>query len=180
MCWRERDDVFNLSCVSHRAPTHTTATTLHCLTTLHRLLLTVKVGFHYPSWRPEFTGVKYAPEFSGRQLGPWTRVVENDLNCMVETLRHRHTDRGRTTRRHKQCQCLCLLVIWAVAVAAAPTNTTNRNVTSITRRGQTSSLSATVSVITLITNVYLYWSVFTDQSYHCLTVFFTLWSPALA
>jgi len=30
----------------------------------------VKVGFHYPSSRPEF---------SGRQLGPWTRVVETDL-----------------------------------------------------------------------------------------------------
>jgi len=30
----------------------------------------VKVGFHYPSSRPELTGVKNAPEFSGRQLGP--------------------------------------------------------------------------------------------------------------
>ena len=33
-------------------------------------------GFHYPSWRVS----KSAPEFSGRQLGPWTRVVETDLN----------------------------------------------------------------------------------------------------
>ena len=42
--------------------------------------LTLKVGFHYPSSRPEFTG---------RQLGPWTRVVETDLNsplCILTTL----------------------------------------------------------------------------------------------
>ena len=29
-------------------------------------------GFHYPSWRVSIN----APEFSGRQLGPWTRVVD--------------------------------------------------------------------------------------------------------
>ena len=37
----------------------------------------LKVGFHYPSSRPELTGVKNAPEFSGRQLGPWTRAVNS-------------------------------------------------------------------------------------------------------
>jgi len=35
----------------------------------------LKVGFHYPSWRPELTGVKKCT----RVLGPWTRVVETDL-----------------------------------------------------------------------------------------------------
>ena len=57
----------------------------------------VKPGLHYPRLRPEFTGVKNAPEFTGRQLGcqkmhpssravnsareigPWTRVVETGL-----------------------------------------------------------------------------------------------------
>ena len=34
-------------------------------------------GFHYPSWRPEMTGVKNAPELTGRQLGPWTRAVNS-------------------------------------------------------------------------------------------------------
>ena len=42
----------------------------------HVIVDRLKVGFHYPSSRPEF---KNAPEFSGRQLGPWTRVVETDL-----------------------------------------------------------------------------------------------------
>jgi len=40
-----------------------------------------KVGFHYPSWRVS----NNAPEITGRQLGPWTRVVETDLyshDCM--------------------------------------------------------------------------------------------------
>ena len=51
----------------------------------------LKPGFHYPSWRPEFTGQvdgcifwhpstrvsKNAPEFSGRQLGMWTRAVNS-------------------------------------------------------------------------------------------------------
>ena len=32
-------------------------------------IYTVKVGFHYPSSRPEFTGVKNAPEFTGRVDG---------------------------------------------------------------------------------------------------------------
>ena len=31
--------------------------------------LELKVGFHYPSSRPMLTGVKNAPEFSGRELG---------------------------------------------------------------------------------------------------------------
>jgi len=45
----------------------------------------VKVGFHYPSSRPEFTGQIDGPRtrvhfFDTRQLGPSTRVVETDLN----------------------------------------------------------------------------------------------------
>jgi len=32
----------------------------------------LKVGFHYPSWRPELSGVKKC-----RQLGPWTRAVNS-------------------------------------------------------------------------------------------------------
>ena len=41
--------------------------------------LWLKPGFHYQSWRPELTGVKNAPELTGRELGPWTRVVETGL-----------------------------------------------------------------------------------------------------
>ena len=33
----------------------------------------VKVGFHYPSWRPENSGAF----FDTRQLGPWTRAVNS-------------------------------------------------------------------------------------------------------
>jgi len=49
-----------------------------------QLRLPVKVGFHYPSWRPELTGVKKLHPSSravnsARELGPWTRVVETDL-----------------------------------------------------------------------------------------------------
>ena len=43
----------------------------------NHLTVTVKPGFHYPSWRPELMGVKNAPEFTGRQLGPWTRAVNS-------------------------------------------------------------------------------------------------------
>ena len=56
----------------------------------------VKVGFHYPSSRPEFTGrvdgcQKNAPEFSSRQLGPWTRVVETDLKAQFPLKHMQHT-----------------------------------------------------------------------------------------
>jgi len=43
------------------------------------IIMIFKPGFHYPSWRPELTGVKNAPELTGRQLGPWTRVVKTGL-----------------------------------------------------------------------------------------------------
>jgi len=39
-------------------------------------IIALKVGFHYPSSRPELTGVKKCT----RVLGPSTRVVETDLN----------------------------------------------------------------------------------------------------
>jgi len=45
-------------------------------------------GFQYLSWRPELTGVKNAPEFTGRKLGPWTRVVETDLDLCYMTAPH--------------------------------------------------------------------------------------------
>ena len=77
----------------------------------------LKPGFHYPSWRAELTawvdgcqknapeltgstradnsGVKNAPQFTGRQLGPWTRAVNSDsgnraLHCA--TLEGAYTD----------------------------------------------------------------------------------------
>ena len=50
--------------------------------------VTVKVGFHYPSSRPEFTGrvdgpwpVNSGAFFDTRQLGPLTRVVETGRPC---------------------------------------------------------------------------------------------------
>ena len=57
--------------------------------------MTVKPGFHYPSWRPELTGDRFPlpvntgrvdgrafplAELTGRQHGPSTRVVETGLN----------------------------------------------------------------------------------------------------
>ena len=69
--------------------------------------LKVKVGFHYPSWRAELTArvhgrpvsstwvdgpswrvSKNAPEFTGRKLGPWTLVVETDLDLCYMTAPH--------------------------------------------------------------------------------------------
>ena len=63
-----------------------------------------KVGFHYPSSRPEYTGVRFPlPELtarvdgwqkmhpssravnSARELGPWTRVVETDLYTFMSS-----------------------------------------------------------------------------------------------
>jgi len=56
---------------------------------MHLGLTTVKPGLHYPSWRPVNSGAffwhpstrvsKNVPEFTGRQLDPWTRVVETRL-----------------------------------------------------------------------------------------------------
>jgi len=80
---------------SHQTCTHDTHTHTHTS------IIALKVGFHYPSSRPEFTGrvlgpwtrvhffdtrqigpssrvSKNAPEFTA-EFGPWTRVVETDL-----------------------------------------------------------------------------------------------------
>ena len=54
-------------CIRVHAYTHTHITFTVTVLVLQLLL---KVGFHYPSSRPEF---------SGRELGTWTRVVETDL-----------------------------------------------------------------------------------------------------
>ena len=53
--------------------------------------LTLKVGFHYPSWRFELMGVKKMHPSSGainsaRELGLWTRVVETDLNPKLDPI----------------------------------------------------------------------------------------------
>ena len=41
---------------------------------------------HGPSSQAELTVSKNAPEFSGRQLGPWTRVVETDLKGVLKNI----------------------------------------------------------------------------------------------
>ena len=51
----------------------------------------LNVGFHYPSSRPELTGVKKMHPSSrsvnsARELGPWTRVVETDLKQWLTTV----------------------------------------------------------------------------------------------
>jgi len=57
--------------------------------------LGLKPGFHYPSsraeltarelgcifWHPSWRVSKNAPEFTARELGPWTRVVETGLKA---------------------------------------------------------------------------------------------------
>jgi len=73
-------------------------------------------GFHYPSWPAELTarelwcifdtrqlGVKNAPEFTGRQLGRWTQVVE--ATC-PESLRENRTAASRTSDRLTTSQVL--------------------------------------------------------------------------
>ena len=56
-------------------------------------ILSLKVGFHYPSSRPEFTGRVDGPRTRvhfltpvTRQLGPWTRVVETDLDSLTRAM----------------------------------------------------------------------------------------------
>jgi len=86
---------------------------INLIVTLIIIIITIKVGFHYLSWRPEFTGRVDSParvhgrpvsttRVDGcqkmhpssravnlaRELGPWTRVVETDLkyctlNCQT-------------------------------------------------------------------------------------------------
>ena len=59
---------------------------------------TVKVGFHYPSWRPELTGVKKCT----RVLGPSTRPVNSGSGNRPlcgpwwEVYLHANVDRNRT------------------------------------------------------------------------------------
>ena len=87
-------DIFGKFCVTSSLIVRNTCKHTHTYT--HKLWQNshpsrwtwVKVGFHYPSSRPEFTGRVDGPRTrvhfltpvnSGRELGSWTQVVETDL-----------------------------------------------------------------------------------------------------
>ena len=79
------------------------------------IVLLLKPGFHYPSWRPELTGDRFPlpvntgrvdgrsfplAEFSGRQHGPSTRLVETGLYCYRGSVIGSPTDTMRCCQQH--------------------------------------------------------------------------------